>query len=118
MKSFCVAAILLLFPSLLFCQEQIEGKVTDKGNSPVANCTVKLLNSDFETITDSLGVFKLNNVSSMKPYVLVFSHKGYLTDTIEYSGNKVVKIRRKFTKTSPGFYSLKQAEIVRHLMDA
>ena len=64
---------------------------------PIANATVKLLNSTYATITDSLGVFKLPY--HVLPAKVVVSFVGYVTDTLNINNTRDVKVILRDEKT-------------------
>ncbi len=81
MRRFLILFIILLFPSLGYCQIAVTGLVTDGTSSePLPGVTIVHKGTSKGTISDADGNFSIevDNETSM----LVFSYVGYLTDEI------------------------------------
>ncbi|MEW4924011.1 TonB-dependent receptor [Algibacter sp. 2305UL17-15] len=68
----------LLFSSFAFCQNKISGTITDSNGNTLEGVIVKLSPSNFNTITNSEGFFKIETISNGN-YTITISHLGYKT---------------------------------------
>jgi iron complex outermembrane recepter protein len=86
MRHFLLASLLLCIVSTLSAQSVLTGKVSNRLGSPVPGATVSVLNSTWNTVTDSSGRFSINAVPAGR-YVLVVSSVGFSTSvsTIDWS---------------------------------
>src|SRR3982751_885546 len=75
-----IILLVLLCPfQFLWAQQQVTGKVTDKGGLPVFGATVTVKNSDLFTVTDENGNFSL---SAPLKSTLVISHVSFGTSEV------------------------------------
>jgi len=73
------AFLFCLVPVLVFAQNAgLRGRVTDAGNAPLTGVTVSLLNTAFNTVTDTSGHFRIANLPA-GTYLVVLSHIGFET---------------------------------------
>jgi len=85
--------IVLVFPLLLFSQEQLSGEIleanTENNTIPVVGANVFWLNTSIGAVTDIDGKFTIPYESSYKQ--LVVSYVGYQTDTLTINEPKYIK---------------------------
>ena len=120
MKKYFINSILLLFPLLLFSQQNYRGMLMDKNNPKdnlgVYGVNVRWLNTKIGTTTDAQGWFSIPYKSSYKK--LIVSYIGYRTDTLsitnlvpvhhfltEETATTEVVIRSKKRATQKSFYA-------------
>ena len=120
MKKYFINSILLLFPLLLFSQQNYRGMIMDKNNPKdnlgVYGVNVRWLNTKVGTTTDEQGWFSIPYKSSYKK--LIVSYIGYRTDTLsitnllpvhhfltEETATTEVVIRSKKRATQKSFYA-------------
>ena len=84
MKKYFINSILLLFPLLLFSQQNYRGMLMDKNNPKdnlgLEGVSVYWLNTNIGTTTNSKGWFTIPYKSNYKKQVI--SYVGYKTDTL------------------------------------
>ncbi len=108
----CVLLYCLL-PVLVFAQNAgLHGRVTDTNNGPLAGVSVSLLNTGFNTVTDSSGNFRISNLPA-GAYMIALSYVGFetLKKTLTLSAQETVTERfvlnpashhlEEFTVTAP-----------------
>jgi hypothetical protein len=79
-KQLVFAALMILFISHCYGQENLRGKVMEYGpNTEVSGIRVENLNSHIETVTDNKGEFI---IKAKTGDLLGFSGSGYLADTV------------------------------------
>ncbi len=92
MKKTKVILLLLLFPILLFAQEQIlTGKVTDKSGEGIPGVNVVLKGTATGAVTDIDGIYRLP-VQSTRGVVLSFSFIGFTSREIEVGSNNTINV--------------------------
>lgn len=69
---------------------QVEGRVTNENQEPLAGASISIKNSANGTTTDASGYYQLKDVAP--DAVLVFSSVGYLTQFVEIRGRKYVNV--------------------------
>ncbi len=68
-----------LLPVLAFAQKAVlRGRITDTDNGPLAGVTVSMVNTGFNTISDSSGYFQISNLPA-GTYTITLSHIGFET---------------------------------------
>jgi iron complex outermembrane receptor protein len=87
----------LLFPSVVFAQTIIKGKVTDSSNKEaLASATVQMTGSVLGVLTDENGNFELIT-SKTPPFRLSFSFIGYAVQTVEVTSvDQVVNVALEY----------------------
>ena len=84
--------ILLLFflPNIAFSQSlSIKGKITDNAGAPIAGVTVQEKGTSTATVSDAAGNYQFN----VQPKAtLLFSHVGFVTQSIEAGNRSVIDI--------------------------
>ena len=72
-------------------QGTIKGIVSDSTGNPIENVSISLLNTPTGTYTDRHGAYSLNVPTSVKDYVVVFSHISFRTEkrTIKYDQTEI-----------------------------
>ncbi|MFT7483859.1 MAG: iron complex outermembrane receptor protein, partial [Oceanospirillaceae bacterium] len=100
MKSnlFCKCLLLaLLFPSVIFAQTVIKGKVIDASNKEaLASATVQMTGSVLGVLTNENGNFELKT-SKIPPFKLSFSFIGYTVQTVEVTSvDQVVNVALEY----------------------
>ncbi|MBD0777265.1 TonB-dependent receptor [Maribacter sp. ANRC-HE7] len=94
LKSRLILMVVLLFNATLFAQDsyQLSGTVTDEANVPIPGVNVVILNTTRGTATDFDGLYQIE-VSNGE--TLQFSYLGYVTQTIDVSGQKQINVALK-----------------------
>ncbi|MFL5771580.1 MAG: SusC/RagA family TonB-linked outer membrane protein, partial [Flavisolibacter sp.] len=94
-----IMLLVLLCPfQLLWAQQQVTGKVTDKGGLPVFGATVTVKNSDLFTVTDENGNFSL---SAPLKSTLVISHVSFGTSEVSVtSANMNIRLEESNSSLS------------------
>jgi iron complex outermembrane receptor protein len=88
-----------VFPSLLFAQTQIIGRVTDAGsNLPLQGVTITEQGTNNVKTTDANGNFSISVKNDRAK--LVISSVGYVTQTLDASSNMTVTLAIDNTKLS------------------
>ncbi len=91
-----ILLLLLLFTSNLSAQVILTGTVTDKVfNEPLMGANIYVVNASNRSlggcITDINGQYRLS-IPNQKDLSIVFSYIGYKTQTIKYTGQKVINL--------------------------
>jgi len=91
--------LLLIFPSLLFAQTNVSGRVTDAAtNSPLQGATVTERGTTTSTQTDADGKFSITVRNAQAK--LEISYVGYLTQTVDATNNVAVALALDNTRLS------------------
>ncbi len=92
MKKTKVILLLLLFPVILFAQEQIlAGKVTDKSGEGIPGVNVVVRGTTTGVVTNMDGEYRLP-VQSTEGVVLSFSFIGFITQEIEVGSSNTINV--------------------------
>jgi iron complex outermembrane receptor protein/hemoglobin/transferrin/lactoferrin receptor protein len=110
MKRFVLIFTFLAIQSSWLLASIINGKINDLNNSPVANAYVTVLNTPFETFSNSDGSFSIKNLPLNKEYTIKLSHIAYKT-TYYTVGTKHDENRFEFS-LEPGIIELNSEVIV------
>ena len=89
MKKYSKYLIIFLFPSLIFCQEIISGKIlfsSDNKDYPIEGANIYWLNSSSGTVTGQDGKFSIEKMQNNTE--LVISYIGFVNDTIKVTDQK------------------------------
>ena len=89
MKKYSKYLIIFLFPSLIFCQEIISGKIlfsSDNKDYPIEGANIYWLNSSSGTVTGQDGKFSIEKMQNNSE--LVISYIGFVNDTIKVTDQK------------------------------
>ena len=89
MKKYSKYLIIFLFPSLVFCQEIISGKIlfsSDNKDYPIEGANIYWLNSSSGTVTGQDGKFSIEKMRNNSE--LVISYIGFVNDTIKVTDQK------------------------------
>ncbi len=89
MKKYSKYLIIFLFPSLIFCQEIISGKIlfsSDNKDYPIEGANIYWLNSSSGTVTGQDGKFSIEKMRNNSE--LVISYIGFVNDTIKVTDQK------------------------------
>ena len=89
MKKYSKYLIIFLFPSLIFCQEIISGKIlfsSDNKDYPIEAANIYWLNSSSGTVTGQDGKFSIEKMQNNSE--LVISYIGFVNDTIKVTDQK------------------------------
>ena len=89
MKKYSKYLIIFLFPSLIFCQEIISGKIlfsSDNKDYPIEGANIYWLNSSSGTVTGQDGKFSIEKMQNNSE--LVISFIGFVNDTIKVTDQK------------------------------
>ena len=89
MKKYSKYLIIFLFPSLIFCQEIISGKIlfsSDNKDYPIEGANIYWLNSSSGTVTGQDGKFSIEKMQNNTE--LVISYIGFINDTIKVTDQK------------------------------
>ena len=89
MKKYLKYLIIFLFPSLIFCQEIISGKIlfsSDNKDYPIEGANIYWLNSSSGTVTGQDGKFSIEKMQNNSE--LVISYIGFVNDTIKVTYQK------------------------------
>ena len=89
MKKYSKYLIIFLFPSLIFCQEIISGKIlfsSDNKDYPIEGANIYWLNSNSGTVTSQDGKFSIEKMQNNSE--LVISYIGFVNDTIKVTDQK------------------------------
>ncbi|MDC3109970.1 TonB-dependent receptor [Flavobacteriales bacterium] len=89
MKKYSKYLIIFLFPSLIFCQEIISGKIlfsSDNKDYPIEGANIYWLNSSSGTVTGQDGKFSIEKMQNNSE--LVISYIGFVNDTIRVTDQK------------------------------
>ena len=89
MKKYSKYLIIILFPSLIFCQEIISGKIlfsSDNKDYPIEGANIYWLNSSSGTVTGQDGKFSIEKMQNNSE--LVISYIGFVNDTIKVTDQK------------------------------
>ena len=89
MKKYSKYLIIFLFPSLIFCQEIISGKIlfsSDNKDYPIEGANIYWLNSSSGTVTGQDGKFSIEKMQNNSE--LVISYIGFINDTIKVADQK------------------------------
>ena len=89
MKKYSKYLIIFLFPSLIFCQEIISGKIlfsSDNKDYPIEGANIYWLNSNSGTVTSQDGKFSIEKMQNNSE--LVISYIGFVNDTIKVADQK------------------------------
>ena len=89
MKKYSKYLIIFLFPSLIFCQEIISGKIlfsSDNKDYPIEGANIYWLNSSSGTVTGQDGKFSIEKMQNNSE--LVISYIGFVNDTIKVNDQK------------------------------
>ena len=89
MKKYLKYLIIFLFPSLIFCQEIISGKIlfsSDNKDYPIEGANIYWLNSSSGTVTGQDGKFSIEKMQNNTE--LVISYIGFVNDTIKVTDQK------------------------------
>ena len=81
--------IIFLFPSLIFCQEIISGKIlfsSDNKDYPIEGANIYWLNSSSGTVSGQDGKFSIEKMQNNSE--LVISYIGFVNDTIKVTDQK------------------------------
>src|SRR6185436_46238 len=79
--------LILISPLLSFAQTAlIKGKIVDENNQPVQGASVKLEDTQFNTITDSSGGFEFKDVP-VAEYILTVTSGGFFTMSTRVDAN-------------------------------
>lgn len=85
-------------PGMLSAQENVTGKVTDQGGTPLAGATVNIRSSKVGTQTDANGVFSLQVPN--KKVKLVISYVGYSEVVVNADGNLNIQLQEDNNRLS------------------
>ncbi|WP_192348449.1 TonB-dependent siderophore receptor [Algoriphagus sp. Y33] len=80
MKSIILLIGCLVAPSILFAQNSIKGQVKSASNEPLIGASIKLLDKQQGTVTDTEGRFILEHI--LQTDRLIISYLGYEQDTL------------------------------------
>ena len=89
MKKYSKYLIIFLFPSLIFCQEIISGKIlfsSDNKDYPIEGANIYWLNSNSGTVTSQDGKFSIEKMQNNSE--LIISYIGFVNDTIKVADQK------------------------------
>ena len=95
-----LAALIILFPSLLFAQQkQIKGKVSDETGLGIPDASVSVKGTTIATITDAAGNFTITVPATITKVELRITHIGYPEQLVTVSGNEVSITMQKTAKS-------------------
>ncbi len=82
MKNILSCLLLFFFSIIVLAQTgTIKGKITSEENIPLSHVKISLEGTSIQTVSDSLGMFFINNLDNDESYKLDFELDGYITHT-------------------------------------
>lgn len=96
----------MLILSANFCSSQISGRCIDAMGNPISYANVGVLGSNRGTVTNSEGVFVLDDNFITGKHTIVVSYMGYETKLVDIDKNTKIEIMMK-----PLYYELEEVKI-------
>ncbi len=83
-------AMMIVFSTMAMAQGKVSGTVIDANGEPIIGASVMVKGTSTGTVTDLDGNFTLQDMPSRGS--LVISYVGYSTQTVDFSGNRSIKV--------------------------